>query len=202
MSALTTPVLVLNRNWEAIRFVDAAQALCYLVRGVAEAVDPEDDRFSQHNFASWQELSDLRAAFEPEKHSFVRTVKRLLAVPQIVRLIHYKSRRRHRPRLNRWNIYARDGNVCQYCGKKFATRELNLDHVVPRCQGGGSTWSNLVCSCVACNTRKAGRTPVQAGMTLIRHPTDRPFQGAMPRVHLDSWSHFVDAAYWQVDLVD
>ena len=73
-------------------------------------------------------------------------------------------------KFNRRNIFARDNNQCQYCGKKFPTSELSLDHVVPRSQGGASTWENIVCACVDCNVRKGGRTPKQAHMSLIRKP--------------------------------
>lgn len=61
-------------------------------------------------------------------------------------------------------ILRRDGYRCQYdnCNLRGST----VDHVIPRCQGGLSTWSNLVACCLPCNTRKGGRTPEQAGMLL------------------------------------
>lgn len=63
-------------------------------------------------------------------------------------------------------VLRRDGHRCQYVG--CSRRGTTVDHVVPRCQGGRSTWTNLVACCLACNTRKGGRTPEQAGMTLKR----------------------------------
>src|SRR5688572_32049596 len=57
-------------------------------------------------------------------------------------------------------------------------KDLNLDHVIPRDRGGPTTWENIVCSCIPCNTRKANRTPYEAGMHLIRKPKRpkwRPF---------------------------
>jgi hypothetical protein len=68
-------------------------------------------------------------------------------------------------------ILRRDDFVCQYddCTRRATT----VDHVVPRCQGGQSTWENQVGCCLACNQRKAGRTPEQAGMKLkgpVRSP--------------------------------
>ena len=80
-----------------------------------------------------------------------------------LRLLHYDRVPKQRVRLNRRNIFARDGNHCQYCGKRFATSELSLDHVVPTCRGGDTSWENLVCACVRCNVRKGGRTPQEAG---------------------------------------
>lgn len=64
-------------------------------------------------------------------------------------------------------IYKRDKNSCQYCG---STRRLTIDHIVPRCRGGGDSWENLVVACSSCNTKK-GDTPLeQTGMRLLKKP--------------------------------
>ena len=80
----------------------------------------------------------------------------------------YEHLPRGRVRFSRLNIYARDGDTCQYFGRTLARSELNLDHVMPRYRGGQHTWENVVSACAACNRRKAGRTPQEAGMKLIR----------------------------------
>ena len=49
--------------------------------------------------------------------------------------------------------------------------------MIPVCQGGRTTWQNLVAACLACNQSKGGRTPEQAGMRLKRVPRG-------PRAHL------------------
>lgn len=59
---------------------------------------------------------------------------------------------------------------CQYCGKRFKTRKLNYDHVVPRAKGGKTVWENIVTSCYPCNAKKGGKTPEQAGMRLLNQP--------------------------------
>jgi 5-methylcytosine-specific restriction endonuclease McrA len=64
----------------------------------------------------------------------------------------------------------RDRYTCQYCGRSLPQRDLNLDHVVPKRYGGGTTWDNVVCCCMTCNRRKGGRTPEEARMRLIRKP--------------------------------
>ena len=69
-------------------------------------------------------------------------------MPRVIRLLGYEKLPKQTVKFNRRNIFARDNNQCQYCGKKFPTSELSLDHVVPRSQGGGSTWENIVCACV------------------------------------------------------
>ncbi len=68
------------------------------------------------------------------------------------------------------HIYARDSSRCQYCGKKYPTTELSLDHVIPRSQGGRSTWENVVRCCIKCNVKKGGRTPEQAHLHLVVKP--------------------------------
>jgi hypothetical protein len=146
------------------------------------------------------ELSSLRAQFEPEDHSFIKTIRSELAVPAVVRMLLRRRAAKHRVPFNRRNIYARDNHMCQYCGGKFRTQDLNLDHVNPRARGGRSTWDNVVCSCINCNTKKGCRTPQEAGMKLIREPRTLPFPADVPPIPHKSWQHFVDAAYWSVEL--
>ena len=88
--------------------------------------------------------------------------------------------------------------------EKFPTSELSLDHVIPRSQGGQSTWENIVCACVGCNVRKGGRTPKQAHMSLIRKP-EKPRRSPVLNQKLthrkyESWKTFLDNAYWNVEL--
>ncbi|MFY0534895.1 HNH endonuclease [Nannocystis pusilla] len=61
-------------------------------------------------------------------------------------------------RFSRKNVYLRDNHRCQYCGVQYSDHELTLDHVVPRVDGGKTTWTNVVTACGACNRRKGGRT--------------------------------------------
>lgn len=71
---------------------------------------------------------------------------------------------------DRASLFKRDRCTCAYCGKQFKPSELEIEHVIPQCQGGNSNWTNLVSSCSLCNRRKAGRTPEQAGMPLLYLP--------------------------------
>jgi 5-methylcytosine-specific restriction endonuclease McrA len=142
--------------------------------------------------------SDLRG------YDWVRTVRMHIAVPKVIRLLGYDRLPQQDVKLNRRNIFARDRNRCQYCGRHFPTSELSLDHLVPRSQGGKSTWLNLVCCCVACNSRKGGRTPQQAAMTLVRQPV-KPKRNPVINLRLGSekyasWKAFLDNAYWSVEL--
>ena len=74
----------------------------------------------------------------------------------------------------------RDGGKCLYCGQRFDSQELTLDHVIPRSRGGPNSWSNLVSCCKKDNLRKADRTPEEAGMKLIRRPLPQT-------VHTSRW---------------
>jgi 5-methylcytosine-specific restriction endonuclease McrA len=197
-------VLLLNRLYMAVRVITARRALTLLYRELAEVVSCESGQYLSYDFNDWVELSQAKARFEPEKHDWVRTVRFQVAVPRIVRLLVYERLPRVEVKLNRRNLFARDQNRCQYCGKKFPTSELSVDHVVPRTQGGQTVWENLVCACVRCNVRKGGRTPAQANMRLVAPPR-RPRRSPILTVKLSdaryaSWKQFVDFAYWNVEL--
>ncbi|MBM4018011.1 MAG: HNH endonuclease, partial [Planctomycetes bacterium] len=89
---------------------------------------------------------------------------------------------------------------------KFKTSELSIDHVVPRSRGGHTVWTNVVCACMRCNVRKGGRTPAEAGLTLVRPPAEPRFSPVIT-LHAGSekyrsWKQFLDAAYWHVELRD
>ncbi len=159
---LDARVLVLNRAYAAIRVVDARRAFTLLVKNIAEVIAVEDGHYRNYDFETWADIAELQREFEPDRHDWVRTTRVTIAVPKIIRLFDYDRRPRRTVKLNRRNIYTRDGSRCQYCGGSFPTRELTLDHVVPRVQGGENSWTNLVCACVRCNARKGGRTPAQA----------------------------------------
>lgn len=76
----------------------------------------------------------------------------------------------HVPGLTNPLLFARDRQVCAYCGRRFSFRELSRDHVVPVSKGGKDIWTNTVSACAGCNTRKANRIPEQAGMPLLYVP--------------------------------
>lgn len=202
--SLTTSVLVLNRMYMAVRVVSAKRALTMLFREMAEVISVEDGQYLAYDFSDWLDVSEAKHEFEPHEHDWIRTVRCQIAVPKIVRLLGYDRLPRTTVKLNRRNIFARDENRCQYCGKKFPTSELSIDHVVPRSQGGGTSWDNVVCACVKCNVRKGGRTPHEANMKLLR-VVKRPNRSPVLTVKLSdrkyaSWKQFLDYAYWNVEL--
>lgn len=203
-ATLGMSVLVLNRSFVAVQVTNVRRAIALLFRELAEVVHIEEGQFAAYSFASWRELSAVRSSFRAPEQDWIRAVGFDLQAPRVIRLMRCDRGPRQGLRFNRRNIFARDENVCQYCGRHFPTSELSLDHVVPRSRGGDTSWENIVCACVACNVRKGGRTPQEARMNLIRLPA-KPRRSPLLAVKLGnpkyaSWKSFVDNAYWLADL--
>ena len=138
----TLPVLLLNQNYEPLNVCNVRRAFVLLDRGKAETI--ENGRGYLHS---------ATAVYE---------------IPSVIRLIYLIRRPRPQGRLTRRDVFLRDRFTCQYCGKQ--TRDLTLDHVLPRHRGGVHSWENVVAACKLCNHRKAGRTPVEAHMRLPKEP--------------------------------
>jgi len=199
-SFLSQQVLVLNRLWQAVNVCSVRRAITLLFQGHAQAVlDTGDGSFNTYSFREWRDLSDNA----PHAES-VHTISFRIRVPRVILLLVFDELPAKEVKFTRHNIFERDKNTCQYCGKTLDRKDLNLDHVVPRDRGGPTTWENIVCSCIPCNTRKGNRTPQEAHLRLIRKPRRpkwRPFlhvQVGLP-AH-DQWRHFIDLAYWNVEL--
>lgn len=143
----------------------------------------------------------------------VRSCRETFAVPSIVRFLRkVKAAVAHRRKVpfNRRNVYLRDRGRCQYCGKSVPSNEFDFEHVLPRAQGGRTSWENIVVACIPCNQRKGNRTPEQAGMRLLTRPT-RPrslpgmecgglvWKEGMPT----SWKDYLRSVrYWHATLAD
>jgi len=195
---LSSAVLVLNRSYQPVHITTARRALALLYTGVVRAIDRE---FQTLDFSSWAALGAAAGS------DVVNTPTRTIAIPRVIILQVYDRIPRAKVRFSRLNIYARDNNCCQYCGRRLPRSELNLDHVVPRSQGGRTHWDNVVCCCLECNLRKGGRTPEQAGLRLRQAPT-RPtwtpvFRTPTGRIRYREWLPYlslVDASYWNTEL--
>ena len=134
----------------------------------------------------------------------VRSVSVELKVPAVIRFMRSLRGRKRAIRFSRENVWARDGGRCQYCRAKVPRHAFTYDHVTPRAQGGPTRWENVVVCCMACNQKKGGRTPAQAGMQLATAPV-KPrllpgtvrftlsYQPGMP----EPWRAWLrDVAYW------
>lgn len=136
-------VLVLNENYEPLHICTARRAVVLVGRGKAEVLEHDDAR----------PLHSPSQAF---------------AIPSVIRLVYLIRRPRPHRKLTRKEIFLRDGYTCQYCGKE--SRDLTLDHVVPRVRGGRHTWENLVSACRPCNHRKGSKSLEEARMRLAKPP--------------------------------
>jgi len=201
---LSSSVLLLNRLYMALRVISAKRAITLIYRELAEVISVEDGQYLSYDFDDWVEVSAAKAAFEPDEHDWIHTVRFQIAVPRVIRLLVYDKLPRVEVKLNRRNLFARDQNRCQYCGRRFPTTDLSIDHLIPRSRGGTTCWENLVCACTRCNVKKGGRTPAEAGMTSIAKPA-RPRRSPILTIKLSdsryaSWKQFLDFAYWNVEL--
>lgn len=183
---LHAPVLVLNRHYTPVRVTTARQAFEMLYQGRAHALT---EGYEPHDFEAWA----LLAPRPRDEH--VGTPSGPLRVPRLVLLSTYDRVPQAPVRLSRRNVFLRDGYCCQYCGTRPPTRELNLDHVVPRSRGGGSTWENLVTSCRPCNLRKGRALPSECGMEPATPPRRPRWSAAIqleiaPR-RFDEWEPFL-----------
>ena len=199
-TALNQPVLVLNRLWQAVNVCSVRRAMSLLFQGHAQVVlNGGGSDFRTFDFSQWADFSQE----EPHSES-IHAVSFRIRVPRVILLMVYDRVPRKEIKFTRHNIFERDKSTCQYCGKLFERSNLNLDHVIPKNRGGPTNWENIVCSCIRCNTRKGNRTPREAGMRLIRPPKRpkwRPFvQVTFGMKAHESWKHFIDVAYWNVEL--
>lgn len=164
---VNTSVLILNQNYQPLNICQARRAVVLLFQGKAEVIE--------------------------NGSGVIHAVSCSFPLPSVIRLNYIIKRPPFQRRLARFEVFNRDRYTCQYCGKE--TRELTLDHVIPRYRGGERSWENVVSACRACNRRKAGRTPTEAGMKLVRQPfAPRPRSFFLPydslRTHKE-WAKFV-----------
>lgn len=158
-------VLVLNRNWQAINTTTPALAFGQMATNVATGLDIRgQDWMVPVQWDDWLELP-VR-----DDHFSVGTARGAVRVPTVVVLSRFDRVPLKRPKFSLRNIWERDGGRCQYTGRELAPREGNIDHVVPRSRGGGTTWENCVLSHREVNQRKADRTPGEAGLSLRQEP--------------------------------
>lgn len=196
---LNVSVLVLNKFWQAVNICPARRALSLLYQKRVQVIKAEEENFNIFGFEEWKVSSQNN--FE-KGDGFVRTVSFKLKIPQIIILPFYDRLPKKEIKFNRENIYERDGYTCQYCGERLGSDKLNLDHFVPRTRGGVNSWENVVTSCLTCNLRKGNRTLEEAGMRLIRKPSEPHWHPFMKNISLkyDSWKHFLDFAYWKAEV--
>jgi 5-methylcytosine-specific restriction endonuclease McrA len=195
---LDIPVLVLNRLWQPVNICSARRAVTLLFLGHAQVVHiDEEQNFLTHDVESWSQVVEGVSELQ-----VLRSISLAIRVPTVIVLSSFDRLPRQEVKFTRQNVFERDGYTCQYCSKTLEVARLNLDHVIPREKGGRTTWENVVCSCITCNTRKANKLPADVNMFPAREPRKprwRPFLSSAiagnggPRIHHESWHHFLQS---------
>ena len=219
-------VLVLNKNWQPVNVLPVLDAVNKVFKGRAMFLDIET--YGTYDFESWVEnWNDAKQTAEVASTQAMRIHGNLwLHLPEVIvcteyRGFGYKVNHR-RPKFSRTNVYRRDRNTCQFCGKKFQTEDLTLDHVVPKSKGGQMTWTNIVLACTPCNNKKGNKTLAEAKLKLIRQPFQpsaedlkrSPIERIMYKVGTKPpkiWQQFLgkmtvdkamSALYWNISLTE
>ena len=187
--------LVLNRLWQAVNVIGVERAFSLLALDHAQVIYAEDGSFRVFDAASWFEHSKDVESIPGAR--VVRTVNQSVIVPSVLLLKGFDRILLQEMKFNRQNLLERDDYRCQYCGKNLPTKELNMDHVVPRDRGGGTSWENVVISCIRCNSKKSNRLPKEAGMRLLKEPKRpprRPFVSSLYGKPVEkSWEYFLQS---------
>jgi 5-methylcytosine-specific restriction endonuclease McrA len=159
-------VLVLNQNYQPLNLCNVRRAVSLLGRGKAEVLTATD--------------------------RYLRSASLILEEPSVIRLVYMVKRPFHQRRLSRKEVFIRDRYRCQYCNRQM--KKLTLDHVMPRSRGGSHSWTNIVSACGECNHRKAGRTPREARMRLLRSPQaprPNPYSFVLHADIKDAWRPYL-----------
>lgn len=191
--------LVLNKSWSPVATVSLQRAITMLFsysngEPKARIIDP-----SSYQTFTWEDWSKLRPQATDDKLAGANIYFR---VPEVILLSQYDKMPQPKVHFSRRNLFKRDQMTCQYCGCQPGSSELTIDHVLPRSQGGITSWENTVLACVDCNRKKADRTPAQAHMKLLKTPK-KPHAKALKYESLKpikSWEAFLGQCYWNVGI--
>ena len=208
MNIINQPILALNKLWQRIDIKTVKEAFIAMMGGdgdknpAALGLDIDynvdtDGRVDWNNPTRVEPVDwETWLSLPVRDHDLaIHTSTRSIRVPRQIIQPNYVKMPLITPRPTKEAIRRRDGNRCQYTNKLLTWKESNIDHVIPRDQGGKNTFENMVVSDIKLNTVKANRTPQQAGLRLIRKPTAPkpiPRSATMTVAHHPSWVYFMD----------
>lgn len=193
---LNYKILVLNRLWQAVNIVGVQRGFSLLLQDHAQVIYTGDESYRLMNSDAWLGLSQEIQDMGESSEDYIQTVRLKILVPKVLLLRSYSRVPVHEVKFSRENLLDRDDYRCQYCGNQLEAALLNMDHVIPRDQGGKTSWENIVTSCIKCNSKKANRLPHQANMRLIKKPERprwRPFISSLiGQSYEKDWEHFLN----------
>ena len=171
---LVEAVLVLNSTYEPLQVCSLRRALKLVFRDKAEVIENYDGQY-------------------------IRSVSFSMALPIVIRLVYYVKKPYQHVRFSKRNVLLRDRYTCQYCG--VTGMSFTLDHVVPKSQGGITSWENVVCACINCNNKKGNRSPSRAKMRLFSKPY-RPKYVPYTSLSIKYSSHDVWRKYFDIEILE
>lgn len=165
---MSKKTLLLNSTYETLSFIGERKTILFLIKGKVESLSFWDDNLQMINGN--------------------------IKLPSILRLKYYVRRNPGIVNFSRHALVKRDKGECQFCKKRLTPSQITIDHVLPKAQGGGSSFINCVVSCHDCNNKKGNRTPEQANMPLIRKPVHPSFSA-----NLTDNEILLPKDYWHCD---
>lgn len=158
-------VLILNKHWIPINTTTPRHSFALMYSENAKGLMIEEDKVVPLEWNEWVSLN----INETDKK--IKTVKGFVKIPTVIVLNHYDKIPRQTVKFTQKNLWERDNFTCQYTGKKVTRTNGNIDHIIPRSQGGKTSWENCVIAHKEINAIKADRTPEQAGLKLLKKPS-------------------------------
>ena len=146
---MSKKTLLLNASYEVLAFIPERKAFKLLCKEKVEVI------------SNWEDL--VKWGTDRIQH------------PSILRLKNHVRRNFFNSNFSRKALVKRDKSRCQYCNEKLTASQITIDHVLPKAQGGVTSFTNCVVCCHYCNNKKADRTPEQSGMILAKKPTHPSF---------------------------
>lgn len=150
-----TAILALDQTGTPRRWISAEDAIVYVAK----------------DLVAWS-LGEIVATFRGGNRR-VDGIRSELSAPAIVAIKNntYMPLKMRRVLLTNKTLFARDMNLCAYCGKMFkSVSDLSRDHIHPVSRGGQNVWTNCVTACKRCNTHKSDQTLEEAGLELLYVP--------------------------------
>lgn len=207
MNVINQPVLALNAAWQPVGTKTVKDALISMLGGDGEknpaalaldmsfATDDEGNVDWNSPETTLPVVWDVWKTLEIRPYDLVvRTTNLRIRAPRVIIQPNYKKMPVVTPRPTKDAVRKRDGSICQYTGKQLSWSEGNIDHVIPRAQGGKNTFDNMVWCHKDINSKKADKTPAQAGLKLLKVPVapkSIPISSTITIAHHPSWVHFM-----------
>lgn len=137
--------LLLNSDFQPLAFISDRRAVRLLIREKAETL------------SIWNNVRYYHA------NGFIE-------LPAILRLKSKITRKVIKMVFSRNAVFKRDNYGCQYCSKVLNSKQITIDHIIPKSRGGNTSFENCVAACIECNKKKGARMLEEIGMRLARTP--------------------------------